>query len=304
VSDDQGRPSQRDKKSVPRRHHYVARTYLAGFAGRENGEQLEVHDFAEDNAYRTSAVKAAAESHFYPPEIETYLAQNVESWVPSTIGQLRLGLDLTPPDRWAFARFLALSFTRVPRFRAWATRAQERVIHQLASAGAGPVPIDRALATSAVAFGLEPETLRAFLLSPEDAPKRDRVVKAVALPMAATVTEALYRMRWWFLRTTDDQAFLTSDNPLGYFVPALGVQNYDTVKAGFGLLHPTVEVTFPVTRRLLLLAHWPPGPTRFEPIAPDAVERLNERTVRFAQRFIYGHRTDLLARAAQYRRGS
>lgn len=86
--------------------------------------------------------------------------------------------------------------------------------------------------------------------------------------------QALTDMEWRFLESNDDQHFVASDNPLFYF-ESIGIGNEKS------------EVTFPVSKNLVLWAKWemniPPG---FHKARTQFIKEVNRRTVSNALKYM------------------
>ena len=88
-------------------------------------------------------------------------------------------------------------------------------------------------------------------------------------------------MKWAFLETTNDEYFLTSDNPLYYMDPSYKLGSF----YGVGLMNKKLEVTFPLSRNLALLATWE-GLTGYHQANSSIRKIINWRTIISAQNFV------------------
>ena len=86
-------------------------------------------------------------------------------------------------------------------------------------------------------------------------------------------------MTWRVVRATEDETFLTSDNPACVF-------------EAYGIGKPESEISFPLDSRTALLASWQgPGRAVIEvPRWPLAIREVNRRIVAGADRFVFFHK--------------
>jgi hypothetical protein len=106
-----------------------------------------------------------------------------------------------------------------------------------------------------------------------------------ALKIAETLAPLFFDMKWSILRAKHG-FYITSDNPV--------VREVDpTTRHPFygdgGFMNKTVEVTFPLSRGLLLLMSWNTAP-RKEVLDRRDVDRANQARAAHSDRYLYGFR--------------
>jgi hypothetical protein len=71
-----------------------------------------------------------------------------------------------------------------------------------------------------------------------------------------------------------------------------------------GIRNPNIELVMPLGRRMVAMAHWT-GPESFEELMHGSVAVINERTLRYARRFVFApYRSDALLSDAVRLRGT
>ena len=89
------------------------------------------------------------------------------------------------------------------------------------------------------------------------------------------IVEALNAMTWQFFTFDDVPSFMTSDNPVFFF-------------HGIAFEHPDFEVTFPISKSIVLQATWRGDYEEgFSRTNRRIVREINERTVYSATRYVF-----------------
>ena len=122
-----------------KRQHYVPRTYLRPFAGKD--DLIRVVNFLGGTEYRTSINNVAVESRFYDLEVEGVVV-SAEGWLAqledeaSRVITLLLASSpsietLSDEQEFALARFIAAFRLRTPSFREWGDTVTSSVVSQI-----------------------------------------------------------------------------------------------------------------------------------------------------------------------------
>jgi Protein of unknown function (DUF4238) len=91
-------------------------------------------------------------------------------------------------------------------------------------------------------------------------------------------------MRWMLFSASGNCRFVTGDAPVAYVDPTLRPQERRPV----GLMHQNVELTFPLSKDMAILAHWTKAEDQFERVSNSTVKAINMRTIQNADRFVFG----------------
>ena len=190
------------------------------------------------------------------------------------------------------AEFVALMYTRVPAFREnW-----QRIMGRWADMKLVGLTYDddrcRALiaevqAEKPTGVSVTPKDIREAIL-------QGRVQTSLTLPstlsfvidFAGRMELGLAQMEWVLLAAPPEMEYVTSDNPVCREAPARDERSMEN--PGLGLA--SLEVTFPASRELALLASWQPSTHSYVVASPAVVREINRRTVMCAQRFVYSPR--------------
>ena len=106
----------------------------------------------------------------------------------------------------------------------------------------------------------------------------------VALNSAKTLARTFYDMHWFTIRA-DQGFFITSDNPV---VREVDPRTRHPLYGDGGFLNKTVEVTFPLSRQILLLMSWSDR-QRKEVLDRKAVDSANCARAAHSDRYLYAH---------------
>lgn len=285
------------KKSV--RHHFIPQFYLQGFVDPKNSPYVWVYR-KDDGAIIKSSVKdTAVHRHYYSFTTKTGIrdSQTLEKWfseIEASVAKIYRKIlrkkPLNNEERSRFATFLALTLTRVPNYREnmidkpTAQLMKRMQIIMASHKQHFETHIKKFEKDTGEKISVPIEQLREYIL------KGDYDVKvgnpdyslSFMFSSAKEVAPIFHRMRWAFLETTDDEYFLTSDNPLYYLDPSYKPGSF----YGVGLMNKNLEVTFPLSRNLALLATWE-GLTGYHQANSSIRKTLNSRTIISAQNFVF-----------------
>ena len=219
------------------------------------------------------------ECEFYDARDEAQLNKFVEVPGNQVMDKLRAGQEITVEDRIDLAAYIATMLKRVNRARVRGREVAPRIVSDVISDmramlkefaesqhGDPAIAVARGEELSALEqkFRNEiPEAINVQIRSPWPTPQMIGLVLS---------------MQWRILSTAGPVYFLTSDNPAFYF-------------EGLGLGRKSSELTFPLSRQLVLWGSYVPvrGLWRF-PVRQGMVKEANKRLAFGARRFVVSWR--------------
>ena len=255
--------------------HYVPQEYLRGFASP--GERTHVWMFdAQTSLWSHAAIKQVAqEGDYYPPEVESRLAHEVETPGHEALSVLRTGGQLSASQREALGYYVAVMVVRGPKKRRLgrelAPRALRSTIDELKDA------------VRQTQEKHDSPRVRELLA---DAERLEQKFRA-ALPTSVTeliqspwptseVIAAVQGMIWRIVRVPNSAFLITSDSPAFFFEE-------------YGLGTALAELAFPIDAKLALLGshQGDRGGTFYLPGKPAVVKEVNRRIAAGAERFVF-----------------
>lgn len=285
---------------APKRHHYVARSYLDRFAN-ERG-QVTVYDRRQEREpYTTSTQNAAVISGFHDiVDGEGNKDLSAEGMLSELEGDAKRVLDTIDSGVWDYAAlpqgerqilslYMAIQFTRTPEHR-----YQKRVLSDmhfrltidLTYQKYGTEGITNWLAEL---YGREPtegevsstvaiaETITDYQVHPND---NQMIVEM--FEEAAQVVGMLEHRPWKLLRTRRDR-FLTSDRP----VTPWRQRTRKTRNLGVGLANADV-IYFPIDPRQVIVAeNGEVASWSVRPVTQAEANRINERVAHWSTQYVY-----------------
>ncbi len=280
-------------------HHFVPAFYLAGFADPENPKCLWLYDKARGKVNQSSPRDAGRRRHYHSiPKINGTVDTSVEDGLAKVEGQaapvlrkLMAGEILDNRERSIVSYFIALMMVRVPTFRDGMEKFKAAVVKDVAQLMAQrgafdsiPVPED---ARESIA-----KVKKAMCQGEFEVIVRPHASLDV-LPAARRLAEVLHRMTWVLLEARGKTRYVVSDNPVTFVDPGdpKGQRPVD-------LRDRTIEVTFPLSATLALMAGWAgDGDIYRKRVTENMVREVNRRTVAGASRFVYAsEKSDQLMR--------
>ena len=96
------------------------------------------------------------------------------------------------------------------------------------------------------------------------------------IPFANDIAPVLFQMKWKFLVTSDNEKFVTSDNPVSIY--------------GSGLSRHDADITFPISQDIGFWGTWGNIREGYEDVSNRSVKQFNRRTVISASRYVYSAR--------------
>jgi hypothetical protein len=303
-----------DVPTRKKRHHYIPTFYLNGFVDPNNKPYIWVYEKGNPNVIKASARDIGVQKHFYSfptPEGEVdsesfeELFEKIENGVAPIFQKIRAQENLNDEERSWFATFLAFIFTRVPNYRENVERLSAEVMKEsLMMSAAHPEGLKSMMKRFEQKTGQEidvsVEDYQKFLLDGQYdiVPKPELSLKMVIL--AVEFVPIFYHMKWVFLRATGEYKFVTSDNPLYYDDPTHDPRSF----YGVGLLNKNVEITFPISKDLALVASWK-DTKGYVPARNSLVKAVSRTTVISASRFVFSSaKSEAINRLVQRNKGS
>jgi len=287
--------------NVARRHHYLPRSYLAGFTDTgASGGELYVFDFELRKVVGPKSTRGIAyepdwhaiEGPGTPPDLLERAFAKFEDSVARTIRHIGSTLEVTSDDLNTLIGFVALTAVRVPRFRAGVTRQLEMETgRSFAEAVTEPANWQSMMRFLPGAdLGWSAEDCELFMRGDRRVLANSGNYHMFALLLAQGTIFELLGDRIWSLCVAEEDAgdYICSDNPVGlvhsparkpYVTPFFGER--DTV------------LTFPLTRRLALVGRYSgDGVAAF--VQRRWVALTNFQTLLGAWRYLYGPEKDFV----------
>lgn len=248
--------------------HIIPQSYLKGFVDPNTPTRqepyLHLYDFVEES-WSCKAPKSAlwqrdyyvlpgkegdeqdALDHGPMSVIENQAAQLVQRKIVPK-------LSLTPEEKRDYAEFIGLMLGRVPAHR----EQMDRMMGDMLSlpwrlmARHNPDRYQRMADVYERDTGHKAPSVADWALFDEGqltlrASQSDQLQGMAGVLDVASIS--INRMNWVFFHATPPKWFITSDNPVSLRVP-------DHPEWGFGLARKDIQLTFPVTRSISLLATW------------------------------------------------
>jgi hypothetical protein len=287
---------------VARRHHQVSEFYLKYFAGHDpqGSRHLWVYDKAAKTNPRPQTPKNTnVERGYYSfdtikgedERLEFMLGELEGEASPILANLQESGASLDHSEIGFLAEFLALLYLRVPKtcnamiehkqieaFEAARMLSTRRDLLKRFSEDKHPVVDGRSVS----------EEELAEILRTAERDFRVEVDRKAALidciKMASTLAELLYRMNWIICDAPANSHFVTSDAPVCVYLPT--GPGRAVLGAGFG--HPEVQISFPVSPKVLLLLDWQHGRERHYRVRAKErfTHEMNKRMAWNAERFL------------------
>lgn len=294
----------------PRKHHTVPVVYLQNFTD-ENGQCWVLNhklkcfhnipaNILNRKDFNTITFANGEKSYL----VEKEFLSNLEGGFGTIVEKIKKHQELDMSEKEFMAYFIAAQLARTENRRL----ALGEFLEQLAEHEASFQNLS------------EEERLQMAELSdfiPESKKKRGTPIsevlkiredmsshQAMSIPYLATTTYGyILEMNWVFL-VSEDREFFTSDDPVSLHNPDLLNEDGE-----YGIFHPglaqkSIELTFPITKNISLMATYQKRPDmKYVPASDLIVKALNERQTRHARQLVFSNEKDLLKRlgfAIQY----
>ncbi|HZL31587.1 MAG TPA: DUF4238 domain-containing protein [Pseudolabrys sp.] len=287
-------------RSMEKSHHYSPVLHLRNFVGNAPAGHIWTYDKQSGNSRSSIPEETGFETHFYSVEkddgtkdttIEKFLSDVESKAAPVYRGLLEGKLPEGQPKA-DFANFLAAMYSRTPSMRRMFGEMQSRglQIHNYAY-GAN----DKAFEAFVKRSGGPPldekglEALRSALLDPsqfEIQVSRESTLRC--LGVMDELTPIFFRMGWTVVYAAHGY-FITCDNAL---TKAVNPKSVSPFYGDGGFMNKTVEVTFPLSPKVMLLMTWAEKPRSQLDAPREAADGWNRTRASHAERFLYAHLDD------------
>jgi hypothetical protein len=222
----------------------------------------------------TGLGNVAQETGFYSRELEAVLSVQIEGPANPVLDKLRARESISAEEKLVLSTYMITMLKRVPESQMRVKRSTLEMIptvfDKLDEELAARLQADPAMEETIAKHREEAGRVR---LQYETNLPRDFWLKLVLPQTASRALATLNAMTWRFLTYDKNSAFLTSDNPV-YF------------HSGLGIGHPDSEVSFPISRDVVLWATWR-GQEGFYGTGKHAVREINRRTASAATRYVF-----------------
>ena len=278
--------------STPRKHHYLPQFYLEGFKILpQKGMKPHIWQIEKTGSQRhyNSAITDTGcirDYHSLDHKQETdhktieSLLSTVESKQAELVQLIVDAKDIKPSQIGELAEFISLMRYRIPAFASYIETSHRKIVldtfkimYQGGKFGDPP----KALRQMFESNGID-ETLNITISNWKI------VEKIIEVGCSSESISLLSQLNYQFYNTKEPNIFVTSDNPVALFHP-----NYEDIKPyGVGLAIKGVELTFPLTSRILIVAgqHLEPGSFL---ASCDQVNEFNRRTIIMGDNYIFSN---------------
>ena len=260
--------------------HYIPQYYLSGFASSEN-DMVWVYEKGGSLKFQSQVKNIAHETNYYSPEVERYLANEIEDPANSVIKKIRDRKQLTQSEKEILAIYMVVMLKRVPQSKIRMKKTAPVIIQSLQQKW------DKEISKLILENPSRTELLEKrrveikanFEKYSKNIPK-DFWLELIPPERTPNIVKVIPEMTWLFLTCEKFPAFLTCDNPVFYF-------------QGIGVGKPESEITFPISSNIVLWATWRSNIQEgYSPIKNQAIKEINRRTATNATRFIYHARDE------------
>lgn len=255
--------------------HYVPQYYLKGFS-QNNGKNIWAYDKFEGTKFSTQVKSIGNKTKFYSDEVEQYLANTIENPANEVLKKIRNHEEITNDEKETIAEYMAVMYKRVPKGKERLKKLTPSICENLSR------EISEELQKLAL---IHPDKshiakkriseIREILDRYSKDPPKKIWLDNIPPERSPKIVAALIQMTWRFMECDDTIGFITSDNPLFYFT-------------SIGVGKPESEVTFPISKDIVLWATWRTDlPTGYLHVGSQFVKEMNRRIVSDATRYIF-----------------
>lgn len=223
--------------------HYVPKFYLKGFTNNSDN-LIWAYRNGSSKRFKVSLNNIGHEVDFYSPEVEEYLANEIEGPANDVIAKIRNREKITDEEKRILTEYLVVFYQRTPhglnRFKERAPDTIEEMrsnLHQKIDEIKRNNPDKNALIKK------RKEQIDQILNNFSNDPPKEAWLKYIKPDNLPKVKEAIAKKTWRFLTFDLQPAFITCDHPLFFFT-------------GMGLGHKHSELTFPISKNVVLWATW------------------------------------------------
>ena len=268
---------------------------LKHFAGTHG--KVWSYDKVSGRHWSASPERTCVEAHYYSfenekGETDTRLEaafSNIEGAAAPVYEKLASGVLPKGAERETFGCFLGLMFVRSPSMRAFATQFYKTRYEQKSRLLARDPEAFARLLKRMELDGIDvsdPELIRKRMmdLSHSNLVLPKDYVLNVKNGLEKYVTIFL-NMKWSLVRA-QHHFFISSDNPI---CRVADPKTYSPAYGDGGLLNKTAEITFPISRKRLLLLHWEAEAPREVELPRSWIMKENDKRAYFAERQFFAH---------------
>jgi hypothetical protein len=235
----------------PKRHHYLPRFYLEGFT---RNRLLWLYDRERKQFRPGTPEKTAVIKHYYVLEmedggkdfsIERYFSV-VEGKAKTVIDKIQRRTIITPAERADLALFIALLITRTPRFERDVQAMADAAAKHLIKRGVPNVEtVENLLRRSGTK--LDPQDMLKFIQDEQFTLKMSRnFILSAMVEKAHKFGLDVCLMNWKIVHAPERTSFITTDQPVGFFVPPASRRIHEPV---LGLASEKITKLIPLTQR-------------------------------------------------------
>ena len=292
--------------SIPRKHHFVPRSYLAGFAvSRSRKQELHVLDKTNGRQWKSSPVDAGCERDFYtleveddgdPTALETLFSKVDAQGAEAIRAVIENGSIPEGALREKLTNFLGIMAVRVPGILETIDKFTADVMKSLmwqmtASKQAWERTAKRPKSDGKNVSDPPWERMRDFARSGDyEVSMSQNFRMSMLVEMLAPAASMMAARRWTVLRApAGGPGFICSDRPLT--ISWTGDRDVGCLPPGFGM--PNTIATFPVNNAFALWGVFEESLPACDFDASD-VGCFNLSTALFARRFVYSAESDFV----------
>ncbi|MBN2368813.1 DUF4238 domain-containing protein [Candidatus Woesearchaeota archaeon] len=284
-----------------KKHHYIPVFYLKGFTDTTNGSCLWVYDKQGEEIFASTPEGIAYENDYFSfinesgskdsDSFENWIAE-VEGATSRIISKILSGESLTKEEKAFFAIFVAMMLLRTPNSRRniedmYAQMRKHQWIHLASNKEAFESMMERYKKNTGENIPVDIEELRKsamnfdehFTITAETLASLQMII-----PLMQDLARVFLNMKWAFLKATDDNKFLTGDNPLSYGNPTKSKESiYPS-----GLGHRNIQVTLPLSKEIAAFGSWQlKQDCKYVKVSNQDVKGINRNTVIATYRFVF-----------------
>jgi hypothetical protein len=235
-----------------------------------------VYEKKDGLKFQTHVNNVGHETSYYGPEVETYLANQIEFPANAVIKKIRNRETITTIDKLKLATYMVVMLKRVPDSKIRLNKMAPTVLEK--QQAEWNETIDKLLEkdpTQAEILEKRRNEINAILTKYAENIPKDLWLLLIAPENTPNILKVLQQMTWHFFTYDEAPIFLTCDNPIFYF-RWLGIGKLES------------EVTFPISSNIVLWATWRKDlKGEYSQPGTQICKEINRRTVVNATRFVY-----------------
>lgn len=275
------------------KHHYNPQVYLRRFTNSKAKNQLWEYDLINGTVKESTPKKSGCEDYYHSflradgirddDSIEKDF-RKIENRLPDFFEAIRNKQPM-PVHLWAdLFVFAALLRARCPKQLHSLQNTWSKALTQVFGLWKQTPEFDEKVRQD----GFDPDKIRK--LNNSITANKDMILLGTLSSFSkGNLAKLFARMKWGFFCAPTDKCFFTSDDPVCCWAQP-------DSRGPFGAVGPAnkhVEITFPLTQRICAFGNWKSClQNLYNPLAADAVDAINYRTIQNGYRFIYGPTND------------